>query len=355
LTIAVLGGGAVGTWLAGLLATGGAEPRFVVRSDEARAAIAAEGLTLDWPDRSLRVMVKCVGALADAAADTVLVAVRSYDTRAAAREIAACAPRATVISFQNGVGNEAVLAETLPDAAVHGATLTAAVELDGAGRARVSSRGGAAVCLVGSRGASTAASEVADWLARGGGIVATTPSEASLKWSKLLLNLIGVASSAILGQPPGQALRHRDVLAIERAAFLEALAVMSAAGVRPIPLPGYRVDALAHILPLVPLTVLRRLAPRLVGSGRAGKLPGMAQDVRRGDGRTEVGVLHGAVVAAGRRAGVETPVNDALAALVTGLAGRSIDPGPLAIHPEALTVAVRHSRLSRADTSGASA
>jgi 2-dehydropantoate 2-reductase len=47
----------------------------------------------------------------------------------------------------------------------------------------------------------------------------------------------------------------------------------------------------------------------------------MLQSVEKGS-RTEVDVMHGAVVAGGRRAGVPTPVNDALVAAVHGLERR---------------------------------
>ena len=47
----------------------------------------------------------------------------------------------------------------------------------------------------------------------------------------------------------------------------------------------------------------------------------MLQSIEKGS-RTEVDVMHGAVTAGGRRAGVPTPVNDTLVAAVHGLERR---------------------------------
>jgi hypothetical protein len=61
---------------------------------------------------------------------------------------------------------------------------------------------------------------------------------ASMRWSKLLANLLGNATSAILDMDPGDVYRDRGLFDVERRQLREALAVMRALGLRPLALPG---------------------------------------------------------------------------------------------------------------------
>jgi len=97
-----------------------------VRRAECAEAIRAEGVVVEDPGSgevhragpgAVDAVVGAAGAeeaLRDAACGPVLLCVRADDTAAAAAELAAAAPRATVASVQNHVDNEEILARSFP-------------------------------------------------------------------------------------------------------------------------------------------------------------------------------------------------------------------------------------------------
>src|SRR3954452_8173754 len=109
----VVGAGAVGGVVGGLLANTGDEVTLVARGAH-REAIASKGLRVRTP--TLDVTVRCpvvtsVGELRIGAGDVVLLAVKSQDTEVATRELSASAdPHTVIVCLQNGLENERVAA-----------------------------------------------------------------------------------------------------------------------------------------------------------------------------------------------------------------------------------------------------
>lgn len=142
-----------------------------------------------------------------------------------------------------------------------------------------------------------------------------------MKWSKLLTNLTGNATSAILDEPVGALFADPRSYRIELAVLRECLAVMAALGLRPTDLPGTPVRALALGTKL-PRFIAQPALAKALGGGRGDKMPSFHIDLRSGRGQTEVRFLNGAVAEAGAAHGVPTPVNrlltDTLEALSSG-------------------------------------
>src|SRR5581483_5744326 len=113
--VLVHGAGAVGGYFGALLQRGGHAVTLVARGDNL-AALARDGLTVRLPDGTLHVApVRAVARPADAPpADVVLVCVKSYDTRAAAEALRPVVGHDTIVlSLQNGIENEDILADVL--------------------------------------------------------------------------------------------------------------------------------------------------------------------------------------------------------------------------------------------------
>src|SRR3954468_9482710 len=109
--IAVFGAGAIGCWVGGRLAVGGASVTLIGRSrviDELR-----EGLRVsELGGRAWTVAPALATDASDPAdADVVIVTVKSAATKDAARELAGV--RGVVVSLQNGVRNADLLRESL--------------------------------------------------------------------------------------------------------------------------------------------------------------------------------------------------------------------------------------------------
>jgi 2-dehydropantoate 2-reductase len=121
--IVIAGAGSIGCFVGGLLALGGADVVLLARPRIAEE-IATNGLRLTsfegWSETLATVAVETDAATALAAADLVLVTVKSGATAAMATLIAAHAPAlAPVVSLQNGLANAAILRSALPGRAVH--------------------------------------------------------------------------------------------------------------------------------------------------------------------------------------------------------------------------------------------
>ena len=115
--VLVYGTGAVGGYFGARLATGGHDVTFVARGRNLEA-LRADGLRvlMGTPAETIHVQrVRAVERPADAPpAELVLVCVKSYDTATAADALRAVVGADTIVlSLQNGIENEAILAERL--------------------------------------------------------------------------------------------------------------------------------------------------------------------------------------------------------------------------------------------------
>jgi 2-dehydropantoate 2-reductase len=137
------------------------------------------------------------------------------------------------------------------------------------------------------------------------------PKAADMKWSKMLTNLLANPTSAILDLTAAEVFANPDLYRLEIAQLNECLAVMKAQGIRAVDLPGTPVRALALAAKL-PLWLSKPFLSKAAGAGRGAKMPSFHIDLHSGRGQSEVTFLHGAIVRAGQKTGVPTPVNQLL-------------------------------------------
>ncbi len=146
---------------------------------------------------------------------------------------------------------------------------------------------------------------------------------ASMKWSKMLTNLLANPTSAILDMTAGEVFANRDLYKLEIAMLRECLAVMEAQDIKVVDLPGTPVRALAYATKL-PLWLSKPFLSRAAGAGRGAKMPSFHIDLHAGRGKSEVEYLHGEVVRAGEKCNVPTPVNKALTETLMALTNNEI-------------------------------
>jgi 2-dehydropantoate 2-reductase len=244
-------------------------------------------------------------------ADLALVAVKSFDTPAAIETLRrALGPGSdtTILTPQNGVGNEELLVAAFGADRIVSGALTVPVALRADGTVNASNRGGLALAPCGG--------VAHNWLVaafeRTTVPVRVGSDYRALKWSKLALNIVANASCAILDVLPERLVRLDGLLDLDLRAVREAHAVMEKLGLAPVDLPRYPVRAFLAAAAL-PLPIARLVLGRRIAGARGRKAPSLLLDLRAGKGRTEIDVLNGAVAAAGRECGIPTPVNAALA------------------------------------------
>ena len=312
--VAVLGAGAVGTLLGGLLASTGAD---VVLLDPRVAPDAGDEIVIHEPDgRRVEARIARTTAPAELAAapDLAVLAVKTFDIEAALDDLRAW-PGTPVLTIQNGVGAEELVAAARPGVGHVAGSLTAPVERPGANEVRWRGRGGIGLAPVAGSVGNLVDELVGAFTAAG--LPARRLGDArAMKWSKLVANLVGNALSALADRDPGEIYADPALFDLERRQLLEALAVMRAQGIGVIALPGANVPLLAVGVRL-PAPLSRRVLGRVVGGARGGKSPSLRLHLRGGaSGPSEVAWLNGAVARAGVLHGVPTPVNDALTSLV---------------------------------------
>lgn len=340
--IAVFGAGAVGLYVGGLLAAAGSDVTLIGRPHTvdpiAERGLSVRRLSGETTTGKPRICHD-IGDLSGATFDLVILTVKAYDVDQAVPALTSLMGVAgIVLSMQNGVGSDHLLIDALGESRILAGTLTVSVGVEAPGEVtEFNSAGGIAVAAY---GASDVPGWVHDLLARTPLPVLVLANPQSLKWSKLLLNMVGSAQSAILDIGLDVIAADRRLFAVERAAFREAVTALKKARIRIIDLPGYPVRRAALAMTL-PITVSQRLLGRKLAGGRGGKSPTMRSDLARGRGKTEVDYLNGAVVQLGKSVGVPTPVNATLSETVRRLAKHPADRNEYRQNPGALLALLR--------------
>jgi 2-dehydropantoate 2-reductase len=343
LRVLIIGAGAVGSFVGARLALAGHDVTLVGRPGLA-GAVRGGGLTLIEPSGSRHTTaVRAVDSIAAAFTrsastsvltsisasaspyDLALITVKAYDTTGVIAELQAvdAGQRLPLLTLQNGVGNEEALAEVFGADRIVSGAIDTPVSVPAAGQVQVHrERFKAGVASVGQDAPVAAA---ANLLQDAGFTVDAFADYRSLKWSKLLMNLLANAQCAILDWTPAQVMADPTASRLEALAWQEAFAVMAAQGILPVAMAGYPLPLLAPVVRRLPAAWLARGLRRFVSGGRGSKMPSLHVALTAGK-RSEVGWLNGAVARYGQADGVPTPVNraltDALMALSNGEARR---------------------------------
>jgi 2-dehydropantoate 2-reductase len=308
--VAVIGAGAVGSVVGGLLARAGEDVTLIARRSHADA-VNRNGLRIDGALGELRVPVAAAERL-DVRPDLALLTMKTQGVAAAARELRPYLDGIPVLTMQNGVRSDELVAEVLS-----GERLLSSVVVFGAtflepGRVTYSPKG-VLVLGVPFGPIDERARAVAALLDK------AVPTRLSANivgahWTKLIVNennaLPAVTGLSIQEVNRDPSLRRLSVLMMR-----EAVGTITAAGIKLASLPRVPAAALTTVLrmPLPVATRLLRLSS--LSLGRSPALGSTLQSVRRGE-RTEIDYLNGEVVALGKRTGRPTPYNAAVVDLV---------------------------------------
>ena len=219
-----------------------------------------------------------------------------------------------ILCLQNGVESDKMLADSLDPSLIIPGTVTSAVDRLDKGE----------IILQKKRGMGIAGDHphLKDYqsIFNQAGLNCKIFSRAdAMKWSKLLTNLLGNASSAILDLPPAAIYTHHGLYLMELEQIRECLKVMSKMSISPVNLPGVPVKVLAAVIRSTPPALSQRLLSRMIGGGRGDKMPSFHIDLYSGRGMSEVDSLNGAIVRAGKKSLVDTPVNEFLTNRLTSL------------------------------------
>ena len=334
LRILIIGAGAIGCFVGGKLASAGHAVTLVGRARTA-AALQSRGLELYSADGAVQKVpsISAVASVQEAfpgTYDIAVLAVKSYDTATVLDEMASAEAQLppAILSLQNGVGNEDEIAARFGPERVLAGTITAPIEVKEPGIVQVT-KPSFAIGLADYPGGneesgkathSSLLTSLSSHLSTAGIPAKLFQDAQSMKWSKLLMNMIGNATSAILAEPPGVTLADHRIANLEIDALREALCVMAAAGIHPLNMEKYPLRTLAPLLRFGPRLLLRPALHRIVGGARGGKMPSLFLDLESGKRGSEVGWYNGAILRKGVEVSIETPVNRLLTETVRQLA-----------------------------------
>jgi 2-dehydropantoate 2-reductase len=294
--IAVLGAGAVGLSVAARL-SGVAEVVAVTRERYA-TAIRQNGfhMTGRWGDA---VYDLPVATRLDPAEefDYVIVTAKSVDTATLCREYAPILARSEVVSLQNGIGNEELIAG-VTDRVIGGMIITG-FEWQGPNTVQVSVEGGPMKLGRFPQGMDPAVEVLVNLVRKAGIPVEGTPTIRTEIWGKTMYNCALNPLGALMNVPYGR-LAEPHAWAIIRTVVEEVYAVAEAEGI-----------ALAWPDPAAYLMFLGETQLPSTASHHSS----MLQDLARGR-RTEIEFLNGAIVAIGARHGLPVPANACIADLI---------------------------------------
>ncbi|SDR28119.1 ketopantoate reductase family protein [Natronobacterium texcoconense] len=287
--IVVFGAGSLGSLVGGVLAR---EHDVTLVARQAHAdAVRTRGLRIEG---SLEAEVS-PAATTDGRgleADLAVVTVKSFDTESIAETIATGSFDA-VLSLQNGMGNEEVLASAL-DAEVLAGTATYGAILQRPGIVECTGLG--KIVLGDHRGGHSDVADAVGEAFSGAGLETTVAEDMpSRLWEKLAVNA-GINAITALTETENRAVLEPPADDVARAATKETARVARADGVE-----LSNREALA--------------AMERVAESTAANTSSMAQDLQVGR-RTEIDAINGYVVDRGETLAVETPTNRLLAALV---------------------------------------
>jgi 2-dehydropantoate 2-reductase len=333
----IVGGGAIGQFCAARLAQSGTDVVIVARPQQVEA-LNAKGIELrvDGTASTLRVRASAdaSGAAFSEPFELVIIAVKSYSTADAARTISgipACKD-ASILTVQNGLGNEEILAEAFGADRVVAGALTVAVDRLDTTSIAATSKGGLSVAPVGTNPQNWIIAAFND----SGMTVRAATNWQELKWSKLLINILGNGVCAALDWLPEQVYADRAAFAVERQCLLEALAVMSRLGLAAVNLVDFPTTLLAASSKALPADILRVVLANRVARGRGGKLPSLLMDLRARRPHSEVMALNGAIASRAKNAGINASTNAKVAEVVSGVASGKLNWDEYRGHPERL-------------------
>ena len=310
--VVVLGAGGIGGSIGARLHQAGYDVALVARGAHGQA-IRDRGLTFVTPEERVTLRIPAYSHPSELTwrdDDVVVVAAKSQDTEAAARDLAAAAGRVPVVSAQNGVANERTLARWFGD--VHGMCVMMPTAHLEPGVVLAHSSGATGILDLGRFPDGT--DDVDEQLA--GALrdsrCESVPRPDIMRWKyRKLVNNLGNAVQALCGRAfeTGEGLAALDLLTDE------AAAVFAAAGIDPVSDAEDDVRRGDHLQ-------IRPIGdePRAGGS--------TWQSLARGSG-VETDFLNGEIALLGRLHGVPTPANARIQALMTRVSARREGPGSM--------------------------
>jgi 2-dehydropantoate 2-reductase len=317
--IAVLGAGAIGSVVGGILTRAGHDVTLIDQWPEHIEAMKARGLRLSGTIGDFTVPVRALHMhelqTVSEPFDAVFVAVKSYDTEwATAMALAYLRqPDGVVVDFQNGINDGRVAALAGKERSL-GCVITISTGMYEPGHAMRTDSGTIGFKIGEHDGADTPRARELAKILSAVAETKVTPNLWGERWSKLAINCMANPLSGLTGLGTLDVRTIPEIAAVGVHLGAEAIAVGRAVGYEVEPIYGIPTQRYLDAYAGKGLSeLLAEIAA--IARARGGGQPSLLQDVLKGR-RTEIDYLNGYVCREGARVGVKTPFNDAIVAAV---------------------------------------
>jgi len=294
MSISVIGAGALGTFYSTMLAGSGQDVTLVCREKDVE--ILKKGISVTGTlEKTAHPDISAVPQ----ASDIIFVTVKTYDVMSAVKNIP-LKPDTLVVIVHNGIGVDEGTAAILGKGHVCVGISYSGVTFLEPGKVRLA---GYTETVLGSvePAVEDKLGMVREILEKAGLKARIADDIRSAQWEKLYANIAINPITALTGLNNGMLLEIPELKALVAKVVTEAASVSRSQGIKT------GVDPLENAFKVIRDTYNNRSS--------------MLQDVTRGR-RTEIDALNGKVCEMGRKAGVPTPYNDTITALVKGVEKR---------------------------------
>ncbi|VAX23227.1 2-dehydropantoate 2-reductase [hydrothermal vent metagenome] len=294
--ILIVGSGGVGGFYGGALARKVDDVFFIARGANLEA-ILKNGLTIKSVDGEFTITPDC-GANGEGfgVADLVIVCVKAYDTQKTLGLYRQnVGPGTTIISLQNGIDNEGIIAREYGKEKVMGAVAFVGSRVEEPGVILHSAFGHIAIGELGGE-VSKRAKTIRRLFVDAGVKCKISENIIMDIWGKMIWNTGFNAITAILGVSAKEAASNEGIRQTIHGAMMEWIEVAKASGVS-----------------LWPELADKNIAVTLKGGD---VIPSMLQD-RRSGRQMEIDIINGKAAQLGRTLGIPTPINDTIVSIVS--------------------------------------
>jgi 2-dehydropantoate 2-reductase len=300
LRLVVLGAGAIGSLIGGLLSEVGLDVTLVGRLPHMKA-IRSHGLHISGAtgSKTIRIKAEVDTSAIKEEADIILCTVKAYDTKQAAIDTKNLMSKESLfLCIQNGLDVEKEAAEVLGEGNVgRGVTSNGALFI----KPGYIKHTGVGETVIGCPDARwrTATNRLVEFLNAAGLPATLTKDISKVVWSKVLVNVGINAIGAITHLKNGELLLNPHLKHLMESAIREGLFVAEKVG-----------------LNLKDENIVEKTFE--IAEATAANKNSMLQDVEKGK-KTEIDFINGAIARIGKRMGIPIPINDTLTSLVKGM------------------------------------
>lgn len=300
--ICFLGAGSLGSTIGGILSAGGSDVYLVDQWKDHVDAMKRDGLTIleDGSEKVIKVKAAADTSGLDVM-DLVIVLVKSFHTReavsAASNIIGA---QTSVMSLQNGLGNEEVIAGIVGKERVISGKTYVGGGIVGPGKVSSGIKGKLTVIGEMDGRLTSRIQSISDEFNRSGLKTEISGNIVGMIWDKLLVNVSTAALTSITRLTYGELHKIDELAEIAQLAVAEGIAVAAAKQVR--------LDTQN------PAEIWRRAFAGLPPDFKTSMLLGLERGIK-----SEIDYINGAVVRYGEQLNIPTPVNKTLVACVKGI------------------------------------